>query len=140
MEGYALCVSCSETWVRNEVARRTDDRCPECFAASGGKRITELELVGRGMKVKIPIKSGRKRAARPDTPERAARRREARKARVAARKRLAAIFPDLYDVILADERASRGLEPWPVDVAVRGNAPDVDVAFAELAAELEKIA
>lgn len=134
MEGYVLCVECDETWVRSEVAQRTSGRCPKCYAVDGS-RLAEIELVGRGMKVRVPVR-GRRQTPRRRTEAGRERRRQARAAKDAARKRLAAIFPDLFDVLVADERAARGLEPWPVEVAARGGSPDVDVAFAELSLEL----
>jgi hypothetical protein len=39
-------------------------------------------------------------------------------ARLRALKRLRAVFPDLYDVFYAEERARVGLEPWTIDMAV----------------------
>ncbi len=135
VEGYSPCVRC-ETWVRDEVARRTDGMCPEHFAEAGGKRITHLELVGRGMIVKAPVAKRERRRKPRGTPERAERKRLAGRAKRAARKRVAAIFPDIYDICLAEERAALGLEPWPAEIAVRGGDGEVELGFAEMARQL----
>ena len=40
------------------------------------------------------------------------------KAKRAAMRRLRAFCPELYDLLLADERMKRGLDPYPVETAV----------------------
>ena len=138
VEGYELCARGCETWVRAEVASRTAGACPECFAAEGGKVVRTAELIGRGMRVTIPLGDRPKRRKRELSEARKARKREATRAADAARKRLAAMLPDLYDVVLADERASRGLEPWPTEIAVRGGDASDEIAFALLVTTLEQ--
>lgn len=39
-----------------------------------------------------------------------------------AAKRLQGLFPDLFDILIAEERQRRGLEPFPFDRAIQ--APD----------------
>lgn len=125
-------------WVRDEVAQRTGGMCQEAWRAQGGKRVETVELVMRGRRLQVPTAGKSKHKPKQDTPQRMARRKQNEKAKEAARKRLAAMFPDAYDMLLAEERAARGLEPWPVDIAVRGGAPDEDMAFAKMFAELDK--
>lgn len=36
-------------------------------------------------------------------------------------KRLRAIFGDFYDMLLAEERAAVGLDPWPIETVVGAN-------------------
>lgn len=41
------------------------------------------------------------------------------------------MFRDLYDIILAEERAAEGLDPWPIDMAVRyGPDPGAEQTLA----------
>lgn len=118
------------------VAARTDGLCGRCHIAAGSPRIGPLELVGRGVKVSIP-RGGRKRK-RAESASRRESRRLARLAKDRARKRLAAIFPDAYDMLVAEERGNLGLEPWSIDAAVRGGDPLVEIGFAEMMSELEQ--
>lgn len=133
--GYSSCRTCGE-WVRDEVFTRTDGLCPAHFAAAGRQRLTSLELVGRGMVLEIPKAKGRRRTTKRGTPERKARKRLAELAKRRARHRLAAIFPEIYDILLAEERGELGLEPWPTAIALRGGNGDDELAFAALAREL----
>lgn len=134
VEGYVLC-RCS-TWVRDEVAAVTQNRCPACYQADGAERTVAIELVGRGMRVQVPL-GGRRTKKRKLTEGRIARRKLNDRAKTSARKRLAMMFPDLYATLVADERARLGLEPWPVETAVHTVDPDTELGFAELLSELE---
>lgn len=134
VEGYALC-PCGN-WVLNEIAARTGGICSACFQANGCERRRVIEVVGRGQRLELPLTKPRRkrRRSRPKS-------RTAEKAKAAARARVAAMFPDLYDIVLAEERARLGLKPWTTDMAVRAHEdPDGEVAvqFAELAAALER--
>ena len=138
VEGYVLCGTGEHTWVLAEVARRTGGLCSDCFIAQGSKRRDRIELVGGGARLEIPARPRRKRDRHRDREHD----KLVEKCRERAKGRLASIFPDLYDILLAEERAAAGLEPWPVDMAVRAqDDPDGEVAtqFAELALELDKI-
>lgn len=135
--GYVLCGHHQNHWVRSEVASRTGGVCPEAFRIFNHQRLTEIELVGRGSRIKVPLSRSRKRPNRHITSGRAERKKAADKAKHRARKRLAAMFPDLYDILVAEERAEMGLEPWPVEMAIRGDDPDVEIGFAALIAELD---
>jgi hypothetical protein len=137
VEGLVLCREHGNHWVRDEVARRTGGLCPEAWQAKQGRRSETIELVMRGRRLKVPVTRPRQKHNKTLTSEQKHRKKQAEKAKEAARKRVAAMFPDLYDTILADERAQRGLEPWTVEQAVRGGDANVDLGFAELFAELE---
>lgn len=123
-------------WVLDAIAARTNGLCADDHIAAGSPRIGPLELVGRGGKIQIP-RGGRKRR-RVDSEERKRSRHLARTARDRARKRLAAIFPDAYDMLVAEERGRLGLEPWTIDAAVRGGDPLVEIGFAEMMSELDQ--
>ena len=124
------------TWVRDEVAAVTQGRCPSCFQAAGAERTVALELVGQGMRVQIPL-GGRRTKKRALTEGRIARRKQNEKAKSSARKRLASMFPNLFAALVAEERGALGLEPWPVETAVRTVDPQTELGFAELLSELE---
>ncbi len=124
-------------WVRDEVAVRTGGECASCFQIHGSKKVTTIELVGRGMVIEIPRYRNRKRKSRPPTEQAANKKRLSDKAKRAARKRLAAMFPDVYDMLLAEERGLLGLEPWPTEIALRGGDPNIELGFAEMMTELE---
>lgn len=124
--------------MRVEVARVTGGVCDEAYRILNQQRLTEIELVGRGSRIRVPITRSRKKPDRHLTPEQVRRKKQSEKAKDRARKRLAAIFPDLYETLVAEERAEMGLEPWPVERAVKAADPSVDIGFAELAAELER--
>lgn len=134
VEGYRAC-RCSRL-VRDEVARRTQGRCPDCFIADGGDRVTKIELVGKGRRVSVPLNRRKPQTPRKRTAEAVARRKQADKAKERARKRLASMFPDVYDMLVAEERAALGLEPWPTDTALRGGDPEIELGFAEMMSEL----
>jgi len=111
--------------------------CQDAFLETRGQRSATLELVGRGMRINIPVRNRRHRPKKPLTADQRARKKEAERAKEAARKRLAAMFPDLYDVLVAEERGLRGLEPWSTERAVRGRDATVELGFAEMLAELD---
>lgn len=129
MAGYALC-PCG-TWVVDAVASRTGGLCADCFRPTLAARTSRLEVVGAGFKVAVPRGQAKKKRRRRETEQRTARRRLARESREAARLRVCAMFPDLYDAVLADERMKRGIEPWPVEIAIRGGNPEADIAVME---------
>jgi hypothetical protein len=60
-------------------------------------------------------------------------------ARVAAKQRLKEIFPELYQTLLAEERAKRGLEPWPIETAhvIDDDTRRTTMDFAEVYAALD---
>lgn len=81
-----------------------------------------IEVVGRGFRVRVPLRKP-KRQKRPAIkhPDH----HKAERAKANALKRLKAIFPDLYDTLVAEERSRLGLAPWPTETAVRyGWDPD----------------
>jgi hypothetical protein len=61
---------------------------------------------------------------RKASPERRARDRAQENAKSAALRRLRALHPGDYAAILAEERAKRDLEPWPLTVALQGSPPE----------------
>lgn len=132
VEGYVLCPRPHDEpkLVREEVARCTGGICPEHFAAEGGKLIHQIELVRRGQRIMVPKREKPSRRRYRYRPQRNARKSLNAKARERARKRVADMFPNLYNAILAEEREALGLEPWPTAIAVRGDDPLPEIVQA----------
>jgi len=125
--GYRACANewCSNL-ILDEVARRTMGLCGDCFRAGVREAYSQIEVVSNG--TRIPLTLGRTKPSkrnRKAKPHQEARRQVVKGCRERAMRRLRAVFPDLYDIFLAEERAAAGLDPWPVDMAVRsGSDPD----------------
>jgi len=133
VQGYVLCARCRDSLVIEPVANRTGGICTTCLAERGSP-LKEIEVEARGARFQIPL--GRpKRAPRRKSPEAKARERVVDKCKERAMKRLRAIFPDLYDILLAEERAAVGLDPWPLGSALR-HGPDPDGSQTEAFAVL----
>jgi len=109
--------------------------CPEAFQQQLDPIVTEIELVGRGSRIRVPTK----KRAKPNRKHQGNVQRQQlnRKAKINARKRLAAMFPDLYDMLVADERQQLGLDPYPRESSMKRHSPEVDIRFAQLFAELQ---
>jgi hypothetical protein len=136
--GYRACRNehCDELVVL-EVTQRTGGLCTTCFRGELGKNLAEIEVrnAGRSLRMSMP---GR-------TPSREKGNRwthmAGTKARARADKRLRQLFRDLYDVMLAEERARLGLEPFPLETVVH-EPPEADasetIAFARVYAALDQ--
>lgn len=114
-----------------EVSRHTGGICSNCFKGGKGPNLRVIEVVGRGYRIRIPLRKPQRSKWQPKDPNHHA----AERAKARAHKRLKAIFPDLYDTLVAEERARLGLAPWPVVSAVRyGWDPDCKqtLEFAEV--------
>src|SRR5262245_52702498 len=113
--GWRTCLLCPNL-VLNEVAARTGGICTDCFAGGKGPDTIRLEVIGRGFRARVPRRRpSLKKRNQPKHPDH----HKAEKAKAQAHKRLKAIFPDLYDTLVAEERARLGLHPWPTFMAVR---------------------
>jgi hypothetical protein len=136
--GYRACRNehCDEL-VLLEVTRRTGGLCTTCFRGQLGASLAEIEVrnAGRSLRMSMP---GKKRS-----PEKGNRwtHMAATKARARADNRLRQLFRDLYDVLLAEERARVGLDPFPLDTVVH-EPPEADasetIAFARVYAALDQ--
>lgn len=131
VEGYVLCPRPHDQprLVREEVANCTGGVCLECFHNEGAKLIHKIELVRRGQRLVVPKRAKPDRRKR-HRPERNARKNLNAKARERARKRLSEIYPNIYNVLLAEEREALGLAPWPEAIAVRGSDPTAEILEA----------
>lgn len=93
------------------VAVRTRGLCPDCFLSDIGDALRQIEIMNRGRRIEMRMPRGSKSKNRGS----AKTRQSAENSRQAALKRLRDFYPDLYQVLLAEERAKRGLEPFPID-------------------------
>jgi len=94
-----------------EITYRTDGLCVECFRGHLGSKIAEVEVRSRSRNITL------RRQARNKTPNkgnRATKQASTNAARMAAN-RLRQLFPDLYSILLAEERARFGLDPFPLE-------------------------
>jgi hypothetical protein len=128
--GYELCSVC-QTPVVMEVSARTGGRCTKCWASTTVDRTKVLEVVGLGRRARVTVGAS---TAKKDKPP-ANTKKLAERCKHKALRRLRALFPDLYDVLLAEERAKHGLEPWPIEraaVTTDGLDAEATLAFAEV--------
>jgi hypothetical protein len=118
LAGYRSCRNqwCGEL-VLVEIARRTGDLCTSCFQTHLGEQLTAVEVVSRAQRMTMTVtKRARSEISRAKGDKSTKRLTE--HARLRALKRLRGVFPDLYDVFYAEERARVGLEPWTIDMTV----------------------
>lgn len=140
--GYGTCrIAACGAWELTAVLNRTGGVCTCCSAAGLGHQFRHIEIVSRGrrtMITKTSVKPHKHYPSRKAGPEK----RQAAHASRRALKRLKNLFPDLYDILYAEERASVGLEPWPLKRALEHrDDPDGSVAagFAEMLHALDEI-
>jgi hypothetical protein len=118
--GYVLCHQCGAS-VRDEVAFKTQGLCAPCFRDRANETISAAMVVVSGRE-KIVLRSKRS-PAELEQRARARRRKRAQGDATAtgiqcterARRRLAKLFPELLEVLIADERAKAGLNAWTID-------------------------
>lgn len=133
LEGYRACRNqwCGEL-VIVEVARRTTGLCGDCFRSHLGEQMAAVEAISRGERMRIKVgKRATANRAKGDLDTK----RKTEHAKKRALKRLRAVFPDMYDIFYAEERARVGLEPWTLEAALK-SGPDPDgeqtMAFARV--------
>ena len=114
--GYDACRRCPDMWVPHHLAVQTGGLCEACFVDNNREPLRHLEIVSRSGVIAMPI-SKRKRVKSRKTK----RDKEAERAKAAAHKRLAAMFPDFYMMLLCEERSDRGLSPRPKNAAPLGH-------------------
>lgn len=95
---------------------QTGGLCEQCFVDNNRQPLRALEIVSRSGVIAMPL--GKRKRYKQRTTK---RERDAEKAKLAAMRRLAAIFPDFYMMLLAEERCDRGLSPRPKNAAPLGH-------------------
>jgi hypothetical protein len=124
--GYRICASgVCDRLVLEHVAVRSGGYCPDCCSrgvAEAAKTVLVALEGGRyPVKSAKPAQTARNRRQylrRKADPRRIEARKAQEKAKRAAMRRLRAFCPELYDLLLADERMKRGLDPFPLETAV----------------------
>lgn len=120
VEGYEDCRSCG-AMVLTPVAHQTGRLCLKCFDEGLGE-MRFIEVMHRGARVMLPT-GGRKRKRKKKNT---ATQRQAEHAQRSARRRLASIYPELYEMLYDEERYLRGLNP-----IIRRNRQDRAVVASE---------
>lgn len=119
--GFVPCRLCSTLTLR-EVTWKTDGACVPCFRQRLAETLGPLELHLEGRRIparrvrsssKGDRAAGRRRYRKK--PNVAERRRLVKLADARAKARMARVFPELFDLLLADERAKLGLNAWSID-------------------------
>jgi len=129
IEGYATCRNpgCG-TLVIKQVAKRAFGFCELCAKDLLGSSVRVAEVINAGRRAYVPLKSRKtERCKYPDQEK------KANKARQRAMKRLKLMFPEIYDILLAEERAKEGLVAWTVEHAVDQSAKDPSQATLDFA-------
>ncbi len=126
--GYVIC-PCSN-YVLEVVAYKTGGLCADCFRARAAEIIDPVMVIVDGRE-RIVLRTDQSKRDPAERARRAKARREKRqdpdekehRKQVAAcsnraRRRLQRLFPELWEVLLADERAKAGLNAWTIDRAL----------------------
>lgn len=123
--GYDQCSEC-KNWVPSLLIKPFGGICPECAALGlvpePGREVL-LRIDGRDLRLSAPSRRSGSRGSRETRNKR-------EKAKRAAERRLARLYPTIYRVLLAQERAARGLDPYP---------PGSPYAEGDLMAEIDAI-
>jgi hypothetical protein len=140
--GYTACKSCGAA-VLNEVAYKTDGHCAECFRLKAAEILAPVMTVVAGRE-RLVLRTNRSKRSPGDRAQRArarARRRQDPDVKAhtklvtqcadRARRRLATILPELYEILLADERANAGLNAWTIERALTPGECSSSLPFLE---------
>ena len=105
------------------IADKTRGHCAECFRSHASEIIDAVMVVasGRERVVLRPKRSPAELAERKrakQRPEAKARAKLVEKCNQKAMLRLRHLYPELFEVLVADERAKVGLEAWTLDRAL----------------------
>lgn len=128
--GYQICATPGcESLVLEAIAHKTGGFCVPCcrdglreahktvlVALEGGRYPVSAAKPARSRR------NRRKHLARKADPRRIEHRKALEKAKRAAMRRLRAHCSELYDLLLADERFKRGIDPIPVEMTTRPGA------------------
>lgn len=135
--GYDACRHCPDQWVPSHLWTQTGGLCEQCFVDNNREPLRKLEIVARSGVIAMPL--GKRKVYKQ---KRTKREKDAEKAKTAAMKRLAAMFPDFFVILLAEERVDRGLTPRPKNAAPLGHedpAGEATRAFLDVYHRLESI-
>ena len=110
VDGYQRC-RCG-IQVPEPIFYATGAMCMGCFAAGEMRGIHEIEVLHMQQRVPVKIKdSSWKPRPKRMTPTRKATKKRNERAQLKALRRLRMLFPELYDVLYAEERHKIGMAP-----------------------------
>ena len=114
--GYRSCLNehCGEL-ILLELSWRTGGYCLGCFHDLHGSSIAEVEIRSKARTMSL---NSTKQKQKLDKGNRATKQASTNAAKRAL-DRLKHLFPDLYDILLAEERARFGLDPFPYERAIK---------------------
>jgi len=129
--GYQPCGHC-QTPVLNEVAWKTGGRCSDCYRNKLGPVFDDIVAVTKNReRIRLTLskrtpadRAGRRRNKARRGFEAKEKARLTMLARTRAYSRLTRIFPEIWEVLYADERAKLGLTAWTIDKAVSPHRVD----------------
>lgn len=138
LAGYRSCRNehCGNLFL-TEIAERTKGLCVTCFRGDLGSSLAEIEVRNRGRNLTMRMPRGKRAAEKGNRATHMA----STKARARADKRLRLLFRDLYDVLLAEERARLGLDPFPFETVIHepvDGDPSETIAFARVYSALDE--
>lgn len=137
IEGYRTCANAHcRAMVLDVTAWQTRGVCFDCFVTNDMSRFREVEIALRADRHKVDPGAAHRPAVK--RPGGKAKRRsqtenpvKADLARLRALRRMAALFPDVFAILYADERHKAGLQPKPHPKKdYLKNAVETYVAFA----------
>lgn len=134
VEGYTRCVCGCGRLVLEYVGYQTGGLAFDCLLNGRMRKIKEIELMHRATRVKLPLPQPKK--SKPKNKGVTATRKTADKARLKAMRRLRMIFPEIYELLYAEERHKLGLPPamsTEKDRLVRATeTKEIDMVYAAL--------
>jgi hypothetical protein len=113
--GYVLCEDCGEPVV-DSVAQITGGKCVDCSRRSFEPKAREIEVMLDGARSTVNLDSRKKRYGSRGNPQ---TRRKVEAAKRRALRRLRWMHQLDYVSLLAEERAKVGLDPLPLETAVK---------------------
>ena len=128
IEGYGHCVFCGSL-APEAVLVRANGYCGLCVTE--GRHPASIKALRVGNRtIRVPAKRKSGSRGNPETV------RARRNAEEAARRKLKNLYPAVYRILLAEERAKRGLDPLPI---APGTVPRVDDIVDELREALQTL-
>lgn len=112
VEGYGTCRCGCGRKELHHVLFLTRGLAWPCFRDGRVSKITSATVVSHGALIELTLNKPKKRLPRARTGSQSTQQ-KAHAAREAARKRLAKLYPDVYELLYNDERQARGLPIVP---------------------------
>ncbi len=134
IEGYSLCRADGCEYVApTEQLARTGHLCPEHVGRLQA-RLRQIEIGNRTAKETLVVNYNRT-THRGRTKGNPATKRASEAARMVALRRLAMLYPAVYQVLYGEERQARGLDPFPLEgKLLSAERLDEDLALMTLGA------